>query len=108
MTTTDDRIEALDRERIAAVEMTHLLTRQMQAAYAASVRDGAKVGIEWLANALEGPGNLPLDDRPDPDWYAADKFTRYGEYTPPPWRCRTENEPATQMGTSLPGMEPAR
>jgi hypothetical protein len=94
-----DRLEAALSREVGAVETVHLLTRQMQAAYAVGLRDGPSACLDWLGNALAGPGNLPLDAEPDPAWYADDAWTEFGRYAeyPIPYSCRTRNEPGAAV-----------
>lgn len=65
--------------------MAHMLYRQMQAAYAAGLRDGPDAVMEWLFGALVGPGALPQDGA-SPEWYAEDAWTEG-----PPWQAIPES-----------------
>jgi hypothetical protein len=71
----------------------HLVIRQAQAAYAAGLRDGPGACMEWLGNALAGPGNLPGDGA-DPDWYSEDGWTEGPPWPKPPAANATPNEPS--------------
>jgi hypothetical protein len=71
----------------------HMVIRQAQAAYAAGLRDGPEACMEWLGNALAGPGNLPSEGA-DPQWYADDAWTDGPPWPTPPAHNATANEPA--------------
>lgn len=71
----------------------HLVIRQVQAAFAAGLRDGPEACMEWLGNALSGPGNCPRPGA-DPDWYAKDAWTLGPPWPKPPPNNATVVEPA--------------
>lgn len=87
---------ALQNRVIEANRLFHMVLRQSQAAYAAGLRDGPEACMEWLGNALRGPGALPSPGA-DPDWYSADAWTEG-----PPWQpCPPAN--ATLSEASVTG-----
>lgn len=75
----------------------HMFVRQMQAAYAAGLRDGPEACMVWLGNALAGPGNLPSPGA-DPQWYADDAWTEGPPWPTPPLANATSNEPGDSAG----------
>lgn len=64
-----------------AIRLFHMVLRQSQAAYAAGLRDGSEACMEWLGNALRGPGQAPSEGA-DPQWYSEDAWTQG-----PPWQA---------------------
>jgi hypothetical protein len=70
----------------------HMLVRQMQAAYAAGLRDGPEACMTWLGNALRGPGNCPRPGA-DPDWYSHDAWQEGPPWATPPEANCTISEP---------------
>lgn len=89
-----------DKER-ALADMFHMVVRQAQAAYAAGLRDGPEACMDWLGNALAGPGNCP-NDGADPDWYAADAWTKGPPWPSPPPANATLCEPADSPPPRVP------
>jgi len=58
------KAEAVKRDR-RAVEYGDIVHRQvlaMRAAVVAWQREGAEIGMQWIANTLAGPGHLPSDE----------------------------------------------
>jgi hypothetical protein len=58
------KAEAVKRER-RAIEYGDIVHRQvlaMRAAVVAWQREGAEIGMQWIANTLAGPGHLPSDE----------------------------------------------
>lgn len=99
-TALPDLLAEIDRlrERYAeALGTFHLMNRMAQAAYSAGLRDGPEACMEWLGNALSGPGNCPRPGS-DPDWYVEDGWSR--ERLPMPAANATVNEPAAEDGGS--------
>jgi len=75
-----------------ALCMFHMVLRQAQAAYAAGLRDGPDACMEWLGNALAGPGLLPSEGA-DPQWYSEDAWTEGPPWQPVPAANATISEP---------------
>ena len=84
---------ALHDRVIEANRLFHMVLRQSQAAYAAGLRDGPEACMEWLGNALRGPGALPPVGA-DPDWYATDAWTEGPPWQPVPSTNATVSEPS--------------
>lgn len=96
----DGLLRALDSSadaELAAVGAFHLTNRMAQAAYSAGLRDGPEACMQWLGNALSGPGNCPREGS-DPDWYVEDAWSR--ERLSMPAANATVNEPATEDGVA--------
>lgn len=58
------KAEAVKRER-RAIEYGDIVHKQvlaMRAAVVAWQREGAEIGMQWIANTLAGPGHLPSDE----------------------------------------------
>jgi hypothetical protein len=56
--------EAVKRER-RAIEYGDIVHKQvlaMRAAVVAWQREGAEIGMQWIANTLAGPGHLPSEE----------------------------------------------
>ena len=51
-----------ERRAIEYGDIVHKQVLAMRAAVVASEREGAEVGIQWIANTLFGPGHLPSDE----------------------------------------------
>lgn len=73
--------EARKEQVIEANRLFHMVLRQAQAAYSAGLLYGPEACMEWLGNALRGPGQIPSEGS-DPQWYSEDAWT-----DGPPWRA---------------------
>jgi len=61
-----DRLKAeaikCERRAIEYGDIVHKQVLAMRAAVVAWQREGAEIGMQWIANTLAGPGHLPSDE----------------------------------------------